>query len=40
MTVSKVAFFELDDDVISTVKFGDGSKVVISRDVVFNEKAA
>ena len=29
MTGSKAAFFELDDDVTSTVKFGDGSRVAI-----------
>ena len=40
MTGSKAAFSELNDDMIGTVKFGDGSKVVISRDVVFDEKAA
>ena len=40
MTGSKAAFSELDDDVTGTVKFGDGSKVVMSRDVVFDEKAA
>ena len=29
MTGSKAAFFELDDDVTGTVKFGDGSRVAI-----------
>ena len=29
MTGSKAAFSELDDDVTSTVKFGDGSRVAI-----------
>ena len=29
MTGSKAAFSELDGDVIGTVKFGDGSRVVI-----------
>ena len=29
MTGSKEAFSELDDDVIGTVKFGDGSRMVI-----------
>jgi len=29
MTSSKEAFSELDDDVTDTVKFGDGSRVVI-----------
>ena len=29
MTGSKVAFSELNDDVTGTVKFGDGSRVVI-----------
>ena len=29
MTRSKASFFELDDDVSSTVKFGDGSRVAI-----------
>ena len=29
MTGSKAAFSELDDDVIGTVKFGDGSRVAI-----------
>jgi len=29
MTGSKAAFSELDDDVTGTVKFGDGSRVVI-----------
>ena len=29
MTGSKASFFELDDDVTGTVKFGDGSRVAI-----------
>ena len=29
MMGSKAAFFELDDDVTDTVKFGDGSRVAI-----------
>ena len=40
MTGSKAAFTELNDDVTSTVKFGDSSRVAIFRDVVFDEKAA
>ena len=40
MTGSKEAFSELDDNVTSTVKFCDGSRVAIFRDVVFDEKAA
>ena len=31
MTGSKASFFELDDDVTGTVKFGDGSWVAIQR---------
>jgi len=40
MTGSKTAFYELGSGMKGSVKFGDNSKVVVSHDIMFDEKAA